>query len=115
MRSDLLDTGARMRGAQKFPRGSVLRNELGQCQVRDRSAWTAILRLELLEAFDLLDIQLAVFLPPPIIAKAHSRQSGGLLRQYAGAAIDQLSRTLEYGPVSAFQYLIFCRRSGIHV
>jgi hypothetical protein len=54
------------RGLEVSP-GCLLQNELVQRQVGDRLAKTGILRLELLQALDLLSFQPAVLLPPPII------------------------------------------------
>jgi hypothetical protein len=47
--------------------GGLLQNELVQRQVGDRLAQTGILRLQLLQALDLLGLQPAVLLPPPIL------------------------------------------------
>jgi hypothetical protein len=47
--------------------------------VRDRPAQTGILRLKLLQAFDLFGLQPAVLLPPPIIGNlAHADLADGV-------------------------------------
>src|SRR6478672_2120381 len=54
------------RGLEVSP-GSLLQNELVQGQVGDCPAQTAILLLELLQAFHLVGLEPAVLLTPPII------------------------------------------------
>src|SRR5213078_1298129 len=68
----------RRAGLRSFP-GGLLQNELVQCEVRDRLAQTGVLRLELLQAFDLVGLQPAELLPPPIIGNlAHPDLADGV-------------------------------------
>ena len=55
----------RRAGLRSFP-GSLLPNEFIQGQIGDRPAKPAVLLLELLQALDLIGLQPAVLLAPPI-------------------------------------------------
>src|SRR5262249_38998401 len=54
------------RGLEVSP-GGLLKNELVQCQIRDRLAQSAVLELKVLQALHLLALQPAKLLAPPII------------------------------------------------